>query len=248
MTANTATSLAGPDTEVLGFVADMYAVQVDQLAALLADKGGRRETAVALAREVVADWKAAGYAVSDQLSPGEGWVWATRKGLDACGLRPTVIRPSSRLLRHIHAVTDVRLALERTSAYRDGGASWHPERRILARLGYPSREAHVPDGELRWPASGGSPWTGQTWAVEVELSRKTIARIAEVMHETLTRTGDHGSPAGAVAVPGHPPRYARMVYACSPFCVRAVLKARAQLGPALSARVKIYDLPASASR
>ncbi len=241
-------TLAGPDDEVLAFVADMFGLQLDQLAALLANRGEPSGSAAGRAREVVAGWRAAGYADSEELSVGQPWVWASRQGLDACGFRPRLVRPPARLLRHIHAVTDVRLALERTSAYREGGASWSPERQILARLGTPAREEHVPDGEVRWPAGCGLPWAGQTWAVEVELSRKSTERTARIMREALARTGDYGCPPASIAVPGQPPRYARLVYACSPSAVRTVLSARAELGSPMSAHIDVHDLPEQALR
>ncbi len=225
-------TLAGPDDEVLAFVADMFGLQLDQLAALLANRGEPSGSAVGRAREVVAGWRAAGYVDSEELSVGQPWVWASRQGLDACGFRPRLVRPPARLLRHIHAVTE----------------SWSPERQILARLGSPAREEHVPDGEVRWPAGCGLPWAGQTWAVEVELSRKSTERTARIMREALARTGDYGCPPASIAVPGQPPRYARLVYACSPAAVRTVLSARAELGSPMSARVDVYDLPEQALR
>jgi hypothetical protein len=50
------------------------------------------------------------------------------------------------------------------------------------------------------------------------------------------------------AAPGLPPRYAGLVYVCSPGSVQAVLNARAELGPPQSARIDVYDLPESATR
>jgi len=169
-------------------------------------------------------------------------------GLDAFGLESARVRPTTSLLRHTHAVTEVRLAVERTSAYRDGGASWLSERRIQTLIGFLLRDEHVPDGEVTWPADCGFPWAGQTWAVEVELSRKAIARIAGIMQGTLARTGDYGCPRVGIAVPGLPPRCARMVYVCSASSVRTVLKSRAELALPLAARVEVYDLPESAMR
>lgn len=240
--------LTQQDAEILSFVAEMYGVQLDQLAALLADRGEPAGSAADRAREVVARWRAVGYAETGQLSLGEPWVWVSRKGLDARGLRPKIVKPATPGLRHTHAVTHVRLAVERTSAYRDGGATWRAERSILAGLGYPARFEHIPDGEVHWPAGCGSPWAGKIWAVEVEISRKSVERVARAMQETLARTSDYGSPQASVAGPGHPPRYARLVWVCSPASVRTVLNARAKLGAALSARIKVYDLPESAMR
>jgi hypothetical protein len=241
-------TITRPDMEVLGFVAEMSAVQLDQLAALLAGRGEPAKDAAGQARQLVARWRAAGYADTGELSLGQPWVWASRKGLNVFGLRAKLVRPKESGLRHTHAVTDVRLAVERTSAYRAGSASWRAERLILSGLGFPARpEEHVPDGEVHWPAAGGSPWAGQTWAVEVEISRKSVERVAAIMAEVLARTGDYdGSPASAIT--GLPPRYARLVYACSRTAVRTVLAARAELGVPGATRIDLYDLPESATR
>jgi hypothetical protein len=240
--------LTEQDAEILGFIVEMYGVQVDQLAALLADRGEPADSAADRARAVVARWRAVGYAETAQLTLGEPWIWASRKGLDACGLRPKVVKPATRGLRHTHAVTHVRLAVERTSVYRDGGATWRAERSILAGLGYPARFEHIPDGEVHWPAACRSPWAGEIWAVEIEITRKSVDRVARAMQETLARTSDYGSPQASVAGPGRPARYARLVWVCSPASVRTVLNARAKLGAALSAAIKVYDLPESAVR
>jgi hypothetical protein len=236
------------DAEILGFVAEMSGVQLDQLAALLAGRGEPAGRTADLAREMVARWRAAGYAQTGELTLGEPWVWASRRGLDACGVRAAMVKPAAHALRHVHAVTDVRLAVEQTSSWREGNAWWRAERPLLAALDFPSRSEHIPDGEVHWDADGGSPWAGETWAVEVELSRKTIERIAGIMRELLTRTSDYGSPPGGIVVPGQPPRYARVVYVCSQASVRSMLRARAEIGAPLSARLKVYDLPESAMR
>jgi hypothetical protein len=240
------------DAALLDFVAAMHGVQLDQLAALLTDWGEPAGGAASRAREVVAGWRAAGYADCGELSLGEPWVWATRAGLDACGLRTRLVKPAAQGLRHTHAVTEVRLAVQRTSAYRQGRARWRSERLIRAGE-FPSRLGHVPDGEVHWPAGPGLPWAGETWAVEVEISRKSVERTAAIMAEALARTGDYGGAAvgGTVAggpAAGLPPRYARLVYACSAVSVRTVLNARAEVGAPRSARIEVYDLPESATR
>jgi hypothetical protein len=226
----------------------MSGVQLDQLAALLADRGESAGKTAEVARDLVAHWQAAGYAETGQLSLGEPWVWATRKGLNACGLRTRLAKPSARILRHTHAVTDVRLAVERTPAFRDGGARWRSERSILGALEFPTRRQHIPDGEVHWPADCASPWAGEIWAVEVEISPKTVERTAEIMHEVLTQIGDFGRAPVSNPGPGMAPRYARLVYACSPRAVGPVLSARAEVGSPLSARIDIHDLPESAMR
>jgi hypothetical protein len=235
------------DAEVLGFVVDMYGLQLDQLATLLTDLGVPAEDAADQARAAVARWRRLGYADTGELSIGEPWVWATRAGLDAFGLRSKRIQPGKALLRHTRAVTEVRLAVERTSEWRDGGASWRSERQI--RSGHAaSRDVHVPDGEVHWPAHRGSRRAGEIWAVEIELISKTIEATSKKMRQVLTRTGEYGGPPASIAAAGLPPRYQRLVYACSPNAVRTVLRSRAELGTALASRIEVYDLPESAMR
>jgi hypothetical protein len=98
---------------------------------------------------------------------------------------------------------------------------------------------------VHWPDGTLAAWAGECWAVEAELTRKTVARTAAIMREILTRTGDYGCPAGQARVPGHPPRHARVLYLCSPAARPVVARARETLGT-LGARVEIRDLPPGA--
>ena len=241
-------ALSEPDAALLGFVAEMYAVQMDQLAVLLASPAEPTRSDAAAARELVARWRAAGLVESEQLTLGEPWVWATRKGLDACGLRTKVTRPAARFLRHTHAVTDVRLAIQQAPAFGEGGGWWRAERSMLTELEFPGRPEHVPDGEVYWPASTGSPSAGQVLAVEVEISRKSVVRTAAIMREVLARIGDYGTPATASSQPRVALRYSSVVYVCSPASVKNVLEARAEVGFPLAARIQVFDLPESAMR
>ncbi len=100
-------------------------------------------------------------------------------------------------------MTSVRLALEATSGYRAAGAFWRSERRLRARVGgRVGLREHIPDGEVHWPDGTRAGWAGECWAVEAELTRKTVARTAAIMREILTRTGDYGCPAAQARVPG----------------------------------------------
>jgi hypothetical protein len=243
-----ASALATLDTDVLGFVADMYGIQLDQLAALLTDRGESAGNAGQRARDAVAHWRDLGYVELGQLSVGEPWIWATRAGLEAFGLKSRRFQPGKSWLRHTRAVTEVRLALERTSAWRASGASWRSERQIRSVLGSISRDEHVPDAEVHWPGSDGSPRGGGIWAVEVELTRKTVERTATIMREALARTGEYGCPPGGMTAPGQPPRYAGVCYICSPQAVRVIRSSRAELGAALARRVVVHELPESAMR
>jgi hypothetical protein len=249
------------DVAGLLFTAEMYGVQLDQLAVWLAVTEVR-------ARGLAARWRGQGYADSARLGPGRPWVWLTRAGLLACGLPYRPAPPALARLAHLRAVTAVRIALESAPGYASAAAYWRSERRLRARMGsrVPLRE-HLPDGEVHWPDPGGVPaagaavsqarasqtalaapaWAGECWAVEAELTRKTVRRTAAIMTEILTRTGDYGCPAAEVRVPGVPPRHARVLYLCSAAARPTVLRARDALPGALAVRVEVRGLPAGAA-
>jgi hypothetical protein len=238
------------------FAAEMYGVQLDQLAVRLGVSEVR-------ARTLAARWRQQGYADSARLGPGRPWVWLTRAGLLACGLPYRPSPPALARLAHLRAVTAVRLALESAPGYAAAGAYWRSERRLRARMGsrVPLRE-HLPDGEVHWPDPDGTPaaeppvtgvpgaappWAGECWAIEAELTRKTVRRTTAIIAEILTRTGDYGCPAAEARVPGVPPRHARVLYVCSAAARPTVLRARDALPPALASRVEIRGLPAAAA-
>jgi hypothetical protein len=222
------------------FVAEMYGVQLDQLAALLGVT--QRRAAAAVAR-----WRAAGTAETAVLSPGPRWVWLTRAGIAACGLPYREAAPGLSRLAHLRAVTAARLALAATPQFAAGRAYWRSERKLRARIGgrIGLRE-HVPDGEVHWPDGAAVACAGECWAIEAELTPKTSARTVAIMREVLTRTGDYGCLAADVRVAGQRPRHSRAIYLCSPDARPVVSKARNALGN-LGERVEIRLLPASAA-
>ena len=227
------------DITAVLFVADMYAVQLDQLAALLAVTEPR-------ARAITLGWRRVRYAESARIGPGRPWIWLTRAGLSACGLPYRAVSPALSRLAHLRAVTSVRLALEAAPGYAGAGAFWRGERRLRAAAGgRVGLREHVPDGEVHWPDGAPVSFAGECWAIEAELTRKTVARTAGIMQEILSRTGDYGCPAGQIRVPGAAPRHARVVYLCSPAAAPTVARARAALGET-GHRVEIRSLPPGA--
>jgi hypothetical protein len=227
------------DIATLLFIADMYAVQLDQLSVVL----GVSETR---ARSIALGWRRSGYAELARIGPGRPWVWLTRAGLAACGLRYTAVSPALSRLAHMRAVVSVRLALDATPGYATAGAFWRSERRLRARAGgRVGLREHIPDAEVHWPDGSPGALAGECWAIEAELTRKTVARTAAIMHEILTRTGDYGCPAAQARVPGAAARHARVVYLCSPAARPTVARARAELGAA-AGRVEIRALPPDA--
>jgi len=136
--------------------------------------------------------------------------------------------------------------------YTAAGAHWRSERRLRYRLGGRlGQRDHLPDAEVHWPEippgpPGGLPavsWAGECWAIEAELTPKTVRRTSAIMAELLSRTGDYGGPAGQARLPGQPARYARVIYLCSPAAAATVSRARAALGQAAASRVQIRGLP-----
>jgi hypothetical protein len=237
------------DTAGLLFAAEMYGVQLDHLAVVLGVSPAR-------ARAIAATWRDRGYAESARLGPGAPWTWVTRAGLAACGLRYTAAPPALGRLAHIRAVAAVRLALESASHYAAAGGYWRSERRLRGRMGgRVGLREHMPDGEVHWPDDAPVAWAGECWAIEVELTAKTIARTAAIMRELLTKTGDYGGPAApargapAQAAPAQgaqPPRHARVIYLCAPAARPTVARARAALGGP-GARIEIRLLPPGAA-
>jgi hypothetical protein len=238
--ATTPASRRGHDTAALLYAAEMYGLQLDHLAAVL-------DVSEARARRIAAGWRGRRYAESARLGPGASWTWLTRTGLAACGLPYTAAPPALGRLAHLRAVTAVRLAIESAPGYTAGGGYWRSERRLRARMGgRVGLREHVPDGEVHWPADAAVPCAGECWAIEAELTPKTVQRTAAIMREVLTRTGDYGCPAAEVRVAGQPPRHARAVYVCALAAHRTVARARDGLGD-LAARVEIRLLPPDAA-
>ena len=221
----------------LTFTAEMYGLQVDQLAELLSLTAPQ-------ARALVTRWRGRGLAESGSLGPGPAWVWLTRSGLVACGARYATAPPALARLAHIRAVAAVRLAFEAQPDYRQASAHWRSERHLRARAGSHPRD-HLPDGEVHWPDTAHVAWAGECWAIETERTAKTVVRTASIMRELLTRTGDYGCAAAEARLVGAPARHARAVYLCAGAALGTVTRARDALG-SLGARIEIRNLPASA--
>jgi hypothetical protein len=229
-----AVRLSGRDVAGLVLCADMYGAPYDLLAAHLDVRADRL-------RAIVARWRHAGYAATGRLGAGPAWCWVTRAGLAVTGQPYTPARPAAARLAHLRAVLAVRLSLEASAAFREGRAWWRCERRIRAAIG--GRAAgHVPDAEVSWPDVAGSPYPGECWAIEAELTPKPLARTAGIMAALAARTTDYhpGSPPAAT------PRYARVVYLAAPAARGVTSRAAASLPPGVAARITVRDLPPGA--
>jgi hypothetical protein len=178
---------------------------------------------------IVARWRRAGYAVSGRLGPGPGWCWLTRDGMTATGLGFPAGRPTLGRLAHIRAILAARLWMQASPAWRQGQPWWHSERRLRAEHPAAGRGGHTPDAEIHWPSIDASPYSGQVWAIEVELTPKPLARTARIM-------------TGLVM----PMTYAQVIYLTAPAARSVVSRAAGSLPPGEQPRVVVRDLPGSA--
>jgi len=227
--------LTGRDITGLVLCAEMHGAPYDLLAGAL----GVREDRL---RAIISRWRKAGYADTGRLGPGPAWLWLTRPGLAVTGLGFAPTPPSLARLAHLRAVLAVRLSLEAGDAWQAGAAHWRSERRLRAAMSGRVPSGHVPDAEISWPDIPGSPYPGERWAIEAELTPKPLARTSAIMRGLLSRTtGYHPG-----AAPGDGPRYARVVYLTAPRARSVTARAAATLPPPLAARVTVRDLPGGA--
>jgi len=211
--------LSQRDIDGLMLCGEHYGVPSDLLAAALRVQPARLPA-------ITVRWRRAGYAATGRLGPGPGWCWLTRDGMTATGLRFPSGRPALGRLAHIRAVLAARLWLQASPTWHDGRAWWHCERRLRADRPAAGRRAHVPDAEIHWPSIDGSPYAGQVWAVEAELTPKPAERTARIMAGLLS-----------------PLRYAQVIYLTAPAARSVVTRAAASLPPGEQERVVIRDLP-----
>jgi hypothetical protein len=146
--------------------------------------------------------------------------------MTATGLGFPATRPSLGRLAHIRAILAARLWLQASPAWNDGQAWWHSERRLRAAQPAAGRRAHVPDAEIHWPSIDASPYAGQVWAIEVELTPKPLPRTIRIMGGLLA-----------------PMTYAQVIYLTAPAARSVVTRAAGSLPPGEQARVVVRDLP-----
>jgi len=175
---------------------------------------------------LTARWRRAGFAATGRLGPGPKWCWLTRDGMTATGLGFRAGPPALGRLAHVRAVLAARLWMEASPAWRDGRPWWHSERRLLAGRPAADRAEHTPDAEIRWPSIDGSPYAGQVWAIEVELTPKSAGRTTRIMAGLLS-----------------PMEYALVIYLTAARARPVVTRAAGSLPPGEQSRVVVRDLP-----
>jgi hypothetical protein len=210
------------DIDGLILCAEHYGAPYDLLAAALDAQPARL-------RGITARWRKSGFAATGRLGPGPAWCWLTPAGMNAAGLGYPASRPSLARLAHIRAVLAVRLWFQAAPAWHQGHAWWHSERRLRAALHSNLDAGHLPDAEIHWPSLPDSPYAGQVWAIEAELTPKPLARTTTIMSGLLS-----------------PPRYAQVIYLTAPAARPVVTRAAAGLPASQAARIVVRDLPPSA--
>ena len=133
-------------------------------------------------------------------------------------------------LAHIRAVLAARLWLAASPAWAKGRPWWNSERRLRAARPSGPAAGPVPDAEIWWPSTDTSPYPGQAWAVEVELTAKSLGRTTAIMSDLLSG----------------PARYAQVLYLTAPPARPVVTRAAAGIPAGQQARIIIRDLPPAA--
>jgi hypothetical protein len=179
------------DQALLRWIGEQYSVRADLLGVLMArhsDHDAAR-TRGALAPRVVnrriQAWRQAGLVRTRTFLVGTAaTVWLTADGMTVAGLPwRTHEQPTLATVAHRHAVGLVRAEAEALEARGFIGVSpvvWVCERDL--REGQGGRPLHLPDGVVLSADATGRQWRT---AVEVELTRKTEARVAGILRHLL---------------------------------------------------------------
>jgi hypothetical protein len=154
------------DQELLGLVAEQYAVTLDQLARLI---GRTHRTARGLRDR----WCNAGWTRSAKLAVNlPPFVWLTSRGSRVAQSPFRTWEPNQGLAAHIEAVTNVRLLLERELRL----GAWECERALAQNFHSRSEiRPHLPDAVLVREQ--------ERVAIEVELTLKSRARLDAIVRD-----------------------------------------------------------------
>jgi hypothetical protein len=182
--------LSDSDRALLRLVSEQRAVRLDQLTHFL----GRRPSDL---KRTIARLERGNYLTQGHfLVNDEPWVWIeTTTGVWAADTGFKRYEPQLGSLLHTAAVNDIRLQMQR----RHPKAEWICERALMRAERY---GAPIPDAVLVLPR-------GQRYALEVELTRKCLGTLAEVIAERCKR-------------------YDRVIYYCSRRTLEQLRRFRAQ--------------------
>ena len=162
------------DLFLVGWIGEQYAVRFDQLQILMARNSEKAEGETVSFSNVarsVRKWQSLGLVEWSKPFYGKdnpSWVWSTQEGLRLTNLDFKYQSPSLTMLNHHFWVNRVRLYRE--AKYAD--EIWIPERKLRAQND--GRQEHYPDAEV-------VKNNGSRIAIEVELSRKSVARQGKIL-------------------------------------------------------------------
>jgi hypothetical protein len=161
------------DMWVLEWIGDSFAARLDQVCELMSRDPQkpmlRRTLSYSTVVGRVHRWQLAGWIDYQRiLATGPGWVYLTRKGLDAVGLEYKAKMPAWKTLDHVFAVNEVRLTTE--------WAYWTSERWIRTNWKKDKYE-EIPDAIIQ------DAHNGPDIAIEVEISYKA----PEILEQKLRR-------------------------------------------------------------
>ena len=178
--------LSNRDLELLTWIGEQYTCRADLLAVLMArqsDDTEARQRGRLVARVVnrrIQAWRDAGLVKARPFLVGTpSTVWLTADGVAAAGLPWRPYEQTLATVAHRHAVGLVRAEAEAM------GLGWICERELREGLG--GQPLHLPDGVVISRDDGGKEWRT---AVEVELTRKTEARVVAILRHLLSRYDD----------------------------------------------------------
>lgn len=178
--------LTGRDVAALVWIAEQYAVPTDLVSVVLGRPGAA--LSMSATRRVLDRLQRAGLLKCRKfLASAPPYCWISRRGLKQLGLGYAPWEPTVGLLRHMRAVSTVRMALEVAGEQR----KWVPERELRKGLGLGVR---VPDAELRDMAGN------EVIALEIELSQKGSERLRAIAYQLASTY----SQSWVFAQPGSP--------------------------------------------
>ena len=178
--------LSERDRKLLAWCGEQYTVRVDLLGVLMAALSGDPEVRARgrLTQQTVwrrlDGWRQAGLVKAERiLAVGPATMWLTADGMAVAGLPWRPYEPTFATVAHRHAVGLVRAEAEAK------GLQWICEREL--REGAAGRALHLADGVVVSVDEAGRRWRT---AVEVELTRKTEARVAAILRHLLATFDD----------------------------------------------------------
>jgi hypothetical protein len=220
--------LTDRDVVLLRWIGEQYCARGDLLVVLMARhstdetvRAAGRVTDTAANRRIAA-WRAEGLVATERFRANTpATVWLTTDGMAAAGLGWRATVPTFATVAHRHAVGVVRAWMEG----RGLGDRWICERELRDGLDLdyaaPGRRDHLPNGVVVSTCTDGRV---DRSAIEVELTRKTEARVVAILRHLLATYDD-------------------VVYRAAPGAATVVQRAAAGLSGGGAARVHVRPYP-----